>query len=431
MRTALVNPPWRFDGSIYFGCREPHLPLELGYAQALLRQDGHETLLIDCNLGKRSAAEACQDIEAFGAEMTVVTTAPTYLFWRCTPPELLVPRAFLQTLGRRGGRTVVVGPHGSVTPAATLRKLDVDAVVRGECEHVIAALANADDWSAVPSIAMRVDDVVEITGGPAAHDFVNLPPLRWPDELIARHSHHHHRFDNPQSGFGAEVEASRGCPYSCSFCAKIDFRDQYRRRDLSILLTEIDHLIAQGVHYLYFIDEIFLPQRPLLEALVQRDVVFGVQTRIDLWKPDMLRLLGEAGCVSIEAGIESLTAEGREALAKRCRLETEDLANLLIEARRHVPFVQGNLIGVDQDDAALVEYWRKRLIDHGVWANAPVPMYPYPSSPGYRAMWGEPDDRAWERSHDYYLRTFQDFSDIQHQRPLPLAVLEEACCAGC
>jgi len=145
----------------------------------------------------------------------------------------------------------------------------------------------------------------------------------------------------------------------------------------------------------------------------------------------MLRLMGEAGCVSIEAGIESLTAEGREALAKRCRLETEDLASLLIEARRHVPFVQGNLIGVEQDDPKLVEYWRNRLIDNGVWANAPVPMYPYPSSPGYRALWGEPDDRAWERAHDHYLRTFQDFSDIQHQRPLPLAVLEEACRAGC
>jgi hypothetical protein len=46
-------------------------------------------------------------------------------------------------------------------------------------------------------------------------------------------------------------------------------------------------------------------------------------------------------------------------------------------------------------------------------------------------MWGEPDDQAWERAHDYYLRTFQGFSDIQQQGPLPLAVLEEACCAGC
>ena len=111
------------------------------------------------------------------------------------------------------------------------------------------------------------------------------------------------------------------------------------------MLAEIDALIAQGVGYIYFIDEIFLPQKALLQALVERRVRFGVQTRIDLWKPEMLALLGAAGCVSIEAGLESLTIEGRAALAKRCRLDTEDLAALLIEARRHVPFVQANLIG--------------------------------------------------------------------------------------
>ena len=169
--------------------------------------------------------------------------------------------------------------------------------------------------------------------------------------------------------------------------------------------------------YLYFIDEIFLPQAKLLEALAQRKVNFGVQTRIDLWKPELLALLGRAGCVSIEAGIESLTDEGRAALAKRCRLDTEDLAQLLFAARRHVPFVQANLIGMEQDNEALVAHWRDRLIDGGVWANEPVPLYPYPSSPAYRALWGEPDDDAWERAHAHYLAAFTAFSDIQDERP--------------
>ena len=40
MRVALVNPPWSFEGSIYFGCREPHLPLELAYAKAKLDAPG-------------------------------------------------------------------------------------------------------------------------------------------------------------------------------------------------------------------------------------------------------------------------------------------------------------------------------------------------------------------------------------------------------
>lgn len=429
MKVALINPHWDYEGSIYFGCREPHLPLELGYARQRLLQDGHQVLMLDGQLDQLSNLELADRVAGWQADMTVVTTAPTYLFWRCAQPELRVPAEFLNALEGRGGRTVAVGPHGSVTPRATLRKLDCDIVVRGECEEVVSQLAGEHDPAAIPALAFAEGGTFRITGGPAVARFTDAAALDWPQAWIDRHRHHHHRYGTEPVGPGAEVEASRGCPYNCSFCAKIDFRDKYRRRDLDALLVEIDGLIAQGVRYLYFVDEIFLPQKELLQALVGRPVEFGVQTRIDLWKPEMLRLLGEAGCVSIEAGVESLTVEGREALAKRCKLDTDALADLLIEARRHVPFVQANLIGMEEDDPALVELWRKRLIENGVWANEPVPLYPYPSSPSYRALWGEPDDKAWERAHEHYLSAFSAFSDIQEQQPLPLERLEARCCS--
>jgi B12-binding domain/radical SAM domain protein of rhizo-twelve system len=429
MKVALVNPAWSYRGSIYFGCREPHLPLELGYAKAMLERDGHAALMLDGQLMALDNTALAARVAAFGPDMTVVTTAPTYLFWRCAPPELRVPLEFLATLGPNGGRTVAVGPHGSATPAPTLRKLGVDLVVRGECEEIVAALAKNPDWSAIPATArLGPDGAALVNGPPAASRFTDHPALVWPADWIAAHPHHHHRFDADRSGFGAEVEASRGCPYTCSFCAKIDFRDQYRRRDLSVVIEEIDRLIDQGAGYVYFIDEIFLPQAPLLEALKNRRIAFGIQTRIDLWKPDMLALLGAAGCVSIEAGIESLTVEGRAALQKRCKLTTEQLSDLLIEARRHVPFVQANLIVMAEDEAALVARWRDRLIAAGVWANEPVPLYPYPSSPSYRQLWGEPDDTAWERAHAHYLATFTAFSDIQDTHPLALPDLERSCC---
>ena len=430
MRVALLNPPWTFEGSIYFGCREPHLPLELGYCRALLEQDGHEVLLLDGHLMGQSNAELAAEVRAFGPAMTVVATAPSYLFWRCAPPELRVPRETLEALAGQAGMTVAVGPHGSATPAATLRKLGVDAVVMGECEEVVAALAAGGEAGTVPGTAVLRGGVLQQSGGPRAGRFTDLAPLAWPDEWVRRHRHHHHRFDRAPEKPGAEVEASRGCPYSCSFCAKIDFRDKYRRRDLAPLLAEIDGLVAQGAEYVYFIDEIFLPQRPLLEALAARPVEFGVQTRIDLWKPDMLALLGDAGCVSIEAGVESLTEDGRAALDKRCKLSTDELADLLAIARRHVPFVQANLLETRGDDAALVAAWRDRLRQAGVWANDPVPLYPYPSSPDYRRLFGAPDDAAWERAHAHYLGQFSTFSDIQEGRPLPLRHLERACLTG-
>lgn len=427
MRIALVNPSWSYEGSIYFGCREPHLPLELGYSKAFLEAHGHDCLLLDGQFMHLNNGALAAEVASFAPDMTVVTTAPTYLFWRCAPPELRVPGEFIARLAGRGGRVVVVGPHGSATPKVVLHKLNADAVVLGECEEVVAELADATDFAEVESLAFAGPDGFIINGLPRSSRFVDMAPLRWPSEWIARHAHHHHRFGTAALGAGAEVEASRGCPYNCSFCAKIDFRNAYRRRDLALLLEEIDGLAAQGVTYLYFVDEIFLPQRPLLEALAQRAISFGIQTRIDLWKTDMLDLLGEAGCVSIEAGVESLSEEGRAALDKNCRMSTGELADRLIHARRSVPFVQANLIKSVGDDAAMVATWREQLRRHDVWANDPVPLFPYPSSPDYRRMWGPPDDFAWERAHAYYMETFDTMSDIQDRRPTRLHELETEC----
>jgi anaerobic magnesium-protoporphyrin IX monomethyl ester cyclase len=429
MRVALINPRWSFDGSIYFGCREPHLPLELGYAAALLQRDGHATLLLDAALDQLDEPALRRRVAQFAPDMIVLATAPTYLFWRCAPPELRVPLRTAQLLRDLAPLLVVVGPHGSTTPGATLAKLPVDIVVLGECEEVVAALAS-QPFEHVPSIAFRNGDgTVVVQGTPATSRFVDAPPLAWPDAWIARHLHHHHRFDAAPDRPGAEVEASRGCPYHCSFCAKIDFRDKYRRRNLDLLLAELDALQRQGCAYVYFIDEIFLPDRRLLEALVARHeqgrgLQFGVQTRVDLWKQDMLVLLGRAGCVSIEAGVESLTEEGRALLDKDCRISTEDLTERLLFAKRHVAFVQANLIEAGTDDPDEVTAWRERLQRGGVWANEPVPMFPYPGSPDYRKRWGAPDDRAWERALDWYLGQHASFSDIQEARPLPLQTLE-------
>ncbi|MGD9511883.1 MAG: B12-binding domain-containing radical SAM protein, partial [Geminicoccaceae bacterium] len=149
MRVALVNPRWTFEGSIYFGCREPHLPLELGWCRQLLELEGHRTLLVDGHLFDLADFAIRDEVAAFRPDLVVITTAPTYLFWRCAPPELRVPLALIRALEGVAPRIVAVGPHGSTTPAAALRKLDVNGVVMGECEEVVARIAGGD-WDGLP-----------------------------------------------------------------------------------------------------------------------------------------------------------------------------------------------------------------------------------------------------------------------------------------
>jgi B12-binding domain/radical SAM domain protein of rhizo-twelve system len=419
-----VNPNWNFDGSIYFGCRDPHLPLEFGYAKALLQRDGHDTLLIDAQMEDLPVSEVCEILKGFRPDITVVTTAPSYLFWRCPPPELTVPKRLIRAIRPFLEYIVAVGPHGSATPGAAIAKLDVDAVIAGECEEILPRLA--DPGNAEPAIVSRPS--VSRPGAPFARHASNmttLPALEWSAAIIAAHTHHHHRFDAPFDGPGAEMEASRGCPYHCTFCAKEHFRNEYRRRPLETILTELDGLLERGVKYVYFIDEIFLPRRDLLEALARKNVRIGVQTRIDLWNHEMIDLLAAAGCVSVEAGVESLTPEGRNLLDKKCRMTTGELSERLIYAKRRIPFVQGNLIATPTDHPDLIRQWRREMLGSGVWANDPVPLFPYPGSPDYTRLWGAPDDKAWERAHAYYLSNYSRFSDIQSECPVPLAELEQ------
>ena len=425
MRYALINPHWNFDGSIYFGCREPHLPLEFGYSKALLEENGHEVLLIDGHLEGLSENEIAGRVRAFAPDFTVITSAPTYLFWRCAPPEMRVPQMLADALGDARGKLVLVGPHASTTPGAALKKANADFAVLGECEEILPQLAG--DVSDISSLAYRDGEQIVVKGPNRAAEMKTLPALHWPDEMIVKHAHHHHRFDAEPLGPGAEMEASRGCPYHCTFCAKDNFRNNYRKRPLNVILEELDALLSQGVEYVYFIDEIFLPDMPLLAALAERKVKIGVQTRIDLWNENAIRALASAGCVSIEAGVESITEAGRAYLDKKCRMSTDDLSDRLIFAKRLVPFVQANLLAMAEDDEDAIESFRKQLEAHGVWANKPVPLFPYPGSPEYTRMWGAPDDYAWERAHEAYLKGFDAFSDIQEQRPQPLVELETAC----
>ena len=115
-----------------------------------------------------------------------------------------------------------------------------------------------------------------------------------------------------------------------------------------MVLREVDTLISRGVDYIYWIDEIFgvgKTVRRLLQELSRRSITIGLQTRIDLWDEESLDLLGAARCISMECGIESITAEGREGLNKNCRIGTD----------RQPPHLR---------QGRCEEVWRARRLDH-------------------------------------------------------------------
>ena len=433
MRYALINPHWSFSGSTYFGSQQPVFPLELFSAREFLRRAGHDVLLIDAFLQKLEPHEVRAELDRFREDFLVIPTANSYLFWRCPQPELRVPQQLLRDLreGREHRSTsVLIGPHGSVTPLATLRKTGADVVLRGEPDQTLPMLASTPRFM-IPGCVWRDEQgrLQQSTEPLGVVDMKAVTRLDFSDYPVELHTHKHHIFTEV-NGLGAELEFARGCPYACTFCNKTLFRNKYRERDVAEVLAEVDALMARGVTYIYFIDEIFgvgRQVRTLLEELTKRNLKIGFQTRIDLWNEESLDLLGRAGCISMECGIESITEEGRDEMNKNCKYSTDRIRDLLVYAKGRIPWVQANLIKTEHDDPEAVRVFQEQLKSHGVWVSEPVPMFPFPGSPEYVTTFGaQPDDLAWERAHEFYLGLFADkgFSDIQEQQPVPLPELE-------
>jgi anaerobic magnesium-protoporphyrin IX monomethyl ester cyclase len=270
---------------------------------------------------------------------------------------------------------------------------------------------------------------LHINPASAVADMSALAPLDFTDYRLEAHWHRHHVFTHDR-GLGAELEFARGCPWSCTFCNKTLFRNKFRERSVDAVLQEVDALIARGVEYIYFIDEIFGVGKNVLRLLggiADRKIKIGFQTRIDLWNEETLDLLGRAHCISMECGVESITHEGREELNKNCRIGTDRLSELLVYARGRIPWVQANLILTEKDDRSEIQRWQKDLKSKGVWVSEPVPMFPFPGSPLYTQTFAAaPDDMAWERAHRHYTSIFagKGYSDIQEQAPLAIEELE-------
>ena len=428
MKFALLNPNWDFKGSTYFGCQDPHTPLELLFAADQVSAAGHDALLIDAQIDDLMIDETRRRIDAFAPDFLVIPTAPSYLFWRCPPPELRVPMEWFASLRSKAVK-VAIGPHPSATPAATIRKTSCDVALRGEPDQTLVELASKA-WQEITGCCYREEGgQMHISPVSAVVDMGALGPLDFKNYNVEAHCHRHHVFTNDH-GLGAELEFARGCPWACTFCNKTLFRNKFRERSVDAVLQEVDTLIARGVEYIYFIDEIFgvgKNVRRLLEGIAARPVKIGFQTRIDLWNEETLDLLGRAHCISMECGVESITHEGREGLNKNCRISTERIGELLVYARERIPWVQANLILTDKDDRAEIHHWQEMLKSKGVWVSEPVPMFPFPGSPLYAQTFAAaPDDMAWERAHRHYTSIFagKGYSDIQEQQPLAIEELE-------
>ena len=117
-------------------------------------------------------------------------------------------------------------------------------------------------------------------------------------------------------GAYAFVVTSRGCPGGCRFCIKhVSYGSSVRFRSPENIVAELEFLNELGVRNIHMYADLFTVSREqvmgLCELILQRglQIRWTCNSRVDFVDPEMLRMMGKAGCWMISWGIESGSEE--------------------------------------------------------------------------------------------------------------------------
>ena len=213
---------------------------------------------------------------------------------------------------RSRGKTVVMGGfHASNMPAEALEH--VDAVVVGEAEAVWPKLLA--DWR-----QGRLEKVYRADG---LIDTADIP--------VARRT----IFDGKGYLLTNTVQTTRGCPYDCEFCSVTAyFGRKYRKRPVDAVLAELEGMRKRG-SYAFFVDDNIVVDRSYSLRLFRGMKGLGMKwlshASLDLAEdPELLAAAGEAGCIGLFVGFETLDEAALAAMGKK----TNHVATYVESARK-------------------------------------------------------------------------------------------------
>ena len=177
--------------------------------------------------------------------------------------------------------------------------------------ELVNQFLNGGDFSQVKGIAYREKETGKIRRTPPRGLNSNLDSFPKPSrELFDNDAYK--RFYSKKFGYTTTaIMTSRGCPFSCDFCSKPVFGNEFRARASSNVADEIEEVISLGYSRIWFADDCFtLDRNRLLEIcdeIIKRGLKIGWEclSRVDTLDPETVDKMKRAGCLRMFFGVES------------------------------------------------------------------------------------------------------------------------------
>jgi radical SAM superfamily enzyme YgiQ (UPF0313 family) len=150
------------------------------------------------------------------------------------------------------------------------------------------------------------------------------------------------------------ISATRGCPYSCSFCSVTSFFGHtYRCRPVEEIIKEIETFNKRGL--IVFVDDNIVGDREfarqLFRALIPLKIKWIGQASVTIARDDeLLKLAAASGCFYLFIGFESLSPASLAGVGKKINI-VDEYENVVRKIHSHGIAIHGFFIfGFDDDD---------------------------------------------------------------------------------
>jgi radical SAM superfamily enzyme YgiQ (UPF0313 family) len=324
------NPPGKISdkdtmgglGQLYEGDASLVPPLDMPLVAACLMQNGVEVEVIDC-LGLKydasklmeqiaSATSGCNDVR-----FAIRTSLPTFLFDVSIAEDIKAEFPF---------PIIFFGAYVTLTPEKVLRHNCIDAVILGDPERALVEIClkgieKAEGVCFINSTGqLTTNDGTDLTA-----DLNHLPLPAWHLMPFKKYFLRGRMF--PEDKPFLPVQSSRGCPFACHYCPYPVYQGRkWRSRSAAHVVNELKYIVLQlEIDNILFRDpEFTLNHERVVElcaGIRQADLEFNwrCETRVDTLDKMLLDKMRKAGCIGINIGIETTSAEtarvsGRKAI---------------------------------------------------------------------------------------------------------------------
>jgi radical SAM superfamily enzyme YgiQ (UPF0313 family) len=304
MKVMLIDAPYKFLYGPFEKVFSKYPPYGLMQISSLLKNNGIEVQLIDPEIEGYDANSLANKIKQYQPDIIGIS---------CMTSNLLVAYEIAKLIKFVNPDIFIIlgGPHVSALPFRTLKECQyIDAICIGEGEYTILELAKKNPLKRVRGLAFRKNSRLVMT--PPRPLIENLDVLPFPDfdsVPLKKYKPHTHKM---KKHLATSILTSRGCPFSCYFCASHVINKRcYRYHSVSRVLDILSELVARGFTYFRILDDEFLLNKKRVKQICDKiienrlKIIWDCNARVDNVNSEILKKMRLAGCQLITYGCES------------------------------------------------------------------------------------------------------------------------------